>query len=231
MYSYMTLERVIVIKTVKNIHKFNNELKSIKDRSDYVSGIIEDNIDVIENHNKAGSESDLRKQKMLERNLEKLGTYLLRSSDVDGSRSLEDYPFYRDNYELYGQTITNSENEKIQRTVPIDPQENAFIFDENNSDNDIHLDKWRLFDFSSMKQDHKMYFLKNCLVSMSDSDNQFQEEYKESYEYILSLTKDDRDRTILDLTIEGWKQEDIAEKISISQQAVAKRLSRIVKDM
>lgn len=235
----MTQEKGKRMANIDKLQDFDYDLKTLKERKKHVENLISENYDIIERYTEESGNKI--SQERFARNLERLGTYLIRSSDIESPKSIPDYSFYREYYDLYSKTVTvdekglkpNGETTKVkkQRVETYSPQEDEYIFNQGNGESKAKIDKWKLFDFTKMNSNHKSMFIKTCLRGKDDEKNEMKEEYKETYEYLLSLTKDDKDIAILDMSINGKTQMEIAKKIGISQPAVVKRFKKIVEEM
>lgn len=154
--------------------------------------------------------------------IEALGTYLIRASDTESSRSGE-YSFF--------------ETEKDYRKVKIgrDSISTDVSSDEGFANyhctSDINYgsgyDKHTLFNFDLMSVDDKKRLIKTGLKYMDDVNIAFSEDLRSAYEYIMSMLEDERDKLIVDMLIDGMTESEIAKKLGIVQSSVNRRIDRM----
>ena len=156
--------------------------------------------------------------------IEALGTYLIRASDVESSRSGE-YSFF--------ETEKDYRKVKIGKdTISTDvSSDDGFANYHCTSDVDYGsgYDKHTLFNFDLMSVDDKKRLIKTGLKYMDDVNISFSEDLRSAYEYIMSMLDDEKDKLIVLMLIKGNTEKEIADYIGMARQNVNKRIDKICK--
>ena len=212
---------------VGRIRKFNNELKTIEERMEHVTNLLEvENYDMIDEY---AHTSMLEGNKRFEERptnitIEQLGTYLIRASDVESSRSGE-YSFF--------ETEKDYRKVKIGKdSISTDVSSDEGFANYHSTSDIVHeseYDKHVLFNFDLMSVDDKKRLIKTGLKYMDDVNISFSEDLRSAYEYIMSMLDDGKDRVIVSMLIKGQTEQEIADYIGMARQNVNKRIDKICK--
>lgn len=220
MFTYTTRERKVVL-IPSDIYKFDHSKKTIAERNQFVEELIDDNIEMIE---KFSTTQDSAGKQYLEQNLEKLGTFLLRSKDIKTARSIDEYTFYEEESDV-------NKIKSHNMTVPKDLEDNiAGYYDPFKEEEQPYGTVWHRFNFGEMDDKTKIKFIK---IGLKEKDNHFnpeQTKYQEAYEYICDIAGSDNVK-IIEMLMDNKKQVEIAKEMGISQPAIYKKIIRIMNEM
>jgi len=209
---------------LKKIRKFDNSLKTIDERREYVEKLLGNNVEMIDEHNHGAMlESDRLSENMpLNITIEEFGTYLLKSGDAESCRSGE-YTFYETERDY------RSRYKIGKASIATDMSSNDEFIDYagESVENNVEYDKYKLFNFSEMTIEQKKNLIRVGLKEKDNPNCAIKDDLQSAYEYIIDLLSDVKDKMIVEMLISGRAEPDIAASLCMTQQAVNKRLNRI----
>lgn len=210
-------------ESLKNIR--NDKEAKLKDRIDYVNSICEENIELFDTYTHSSMLEGNRRfeERSLNLTIEEMGTLLLRSSDAESCRKGE-YSFYEtesDYRRLYG-IGKNSISTNIEEREDI-------VYDRSTlEDSTERVATLALFNFENMSDKEKKNLL---MVGLKEKNNNEYENLMDylssSYDYVIDLLDDEKDREIVECIAKGMSQKEISNEVGIAQQNVSKRIKRI----
>lgn len=207
---------------LKKIRQFDNSLKTIDERREYVEKLLGDNVEMIDEHNHGAMlESDRLSENMpLNITIEEFGTYLLRASDVESTRSGENTFFETE--KRYRQYAIG------KASIATDMTTNDEFVDYAGEDGVCEsYNRYNLFNFDNMTPEQKKNLIRLGLKEKDNPDCAIKDDFQSAYEYIIDLLSDVKDKMIVEMLISGRAEPDIAASLCMTQQAVNKRLNRI----
>lgn len=208
---------------LKNIKKFDSSFKTAEERLDYINNLIENNNnELLKYLTTYMLEEDSRiEQKPVNIAIEQLGTYLIRARDNESCRSGE-YSFYETEADYRGYKIgMNSFATDIE-------ERNDLEYDEFHKNSDgLNINVYEIFNFGNMSVEEKKRLIKHGLREKDNDFSRLQDIMQDCYDYILDTLEDERDKIIIELTVKGNTENEIAETIGIARQNVNKRMKRI----
>ena len=221
-------ERKMGFKELKSINKTDNKIKKLDERLEYVNNIIYKNIETVSKYSsESANNGTMAESNPFNITIEQLGTYLLRSEEVDSCRD-GDYSFF--------------ETEKDYRKVKIGSSSMAVVFGDNageyqvedesigssdSLDYDFFCDK--LIDIDCMSGLEISNLLKkgSQIIFSEELNPDIVEAMKVAHKEILRRLKDDTDISIVKMIIEGMKEMEIAKELGINQSSVNRRFFNI----
>lgn len=205
---------------------FKNVGNSLEDRKKHVQDIL----DELEDHTKVAS-STLVADRSFEKDpyfssLDQLGTFILKSSDIDSCRSIDDSFYeterdYRSRYEIgknsYSTDFTLPEND---------------LRDNEYAQEDISIDiYYKMFNITAMSDSEIKRLIKYVLPKRNE-DISIKGKLLELYDLVNEIVEDTNDavnKTIFDLLVNGSTESEISKVVNMSQAAVNKRISKMCK--
>ena len=207
--------------------KLDADLEKLNERESFVEKVVETNFDEFELGMKMlVSDNRQFSQQKVPRALDWMGTYLLKSKDIESCRKLENYTFYYDE--------TDMKRGKIAAcTVSVDLEAsrnlhgNKSVFDEDPFDVRVErlVNRLRL---DQMDSSQKKKLIKMGLKHKDKVNDELQEVMQELYQIICEGVWKETDIEIIDMMILGYKEKEIASLLGESQQATHKKINRIV---
>lgn len=206
---------------LKKIRKFDNSLKTIDERREYVEKLFDENVEMIDEHNHGAMLDSERLSENMPLNItiEEFGTYLLRSSDVESSRS-GDNTFFETEKRYRQYAIGRA-------SIATDMNSNDEFIDYAGEEMCESYNKYDLFNFDKMTPEQKKNLIRLGLKEKDNPDCAIKDDLQSAYEYIIDLLGDVKDKMIVEMLISGRAEPDIAASLCMTQQAVNKRLNRI----
>lgn len=211
---------------VGRIRKFSNELKTIEERVQHVTNLLEvENYDMIDTYSRTSMlEGNKRfEERPINITIEALGTYLIRANDTESSRSGE-YSFF--------------ETEKDYRKVKIG--KDTISTDTSLSDeiggmgiaSDTYFAKEERKDLTLDVSELDSTQIKRLIrMGLSEKDNKtskLQRTMAVIYNDIDKVVVGDLDKDILNLMVSGLSDEEISVELSIPRRTVNYRVNKIV---
>ena len=200
-------------KTLKEVRKFNNDIKTFEERKDFIETLYQD---------KEVLEEAMHNDKIA-KTIEEQATYLLNSSDVSSGRKIEESYYrdevdYRSNYPIGNKTISTDieQREDIHQTTNhIDE-----MFNEDSRFDDM-------FCLLNMTTEEKKKLIKVGLKEKDNKDSTLQEVMQRLYDEIMSKLTDEIDKKIVELIHFDISMDSISDELNINKRNVYKRFERI----
>ncbi|MGX6979027.1 hypothetical protein ACWN8V_07190 [Vagococcus elongatus] len=158
--------------------------------------------------------------------LDQLGTFILKSGDVDSCRSIED-SFYETERDYRSRYEIGKNSYSTDFTLP----ENDVKADSSKQEGISIEDYYRMFNISAMSENEVKRVIKYALPKRSD-DISISGKLNELYELINEIVdgmSDVINKTIFDLLVSGSTESEISKVVNMSQAAVNKRISKMCK--
>lgn len=205
---------------IDKLKSFDSSKKLYEDRKEHVEKVLE-TIDV-NNIVKSSIDNTYRMYKIEDR-IEKLGTYLLKSCDVESERSIK-YSFYRDE-NRYGEYAIGKKTD----IVDFDFADSRI---KNIEKNDDYLKEeyiYRLFDPEKLTLREKRNILKIGVSQIGKIENTFLiDELENFFEYYINKTKNGKDLLIINYASQGLTDKEISNKIKVPRRTVSEIISRVI---
>ena len=207
------------------IKKFDGNLKTLDERISFVENLVASNIDEINEYIESGMlKKDIRiEQQPLNITIEQLGNYIIRSNDTPSSRDGE-YSFFETEGDYRKTAIGKnsvSSDESSNEWFENDVIEEV-LYDEYNEYN-----RYKLFNFDNMTTEDKKRLIKFGLIEKDNEHCGLKDDLKSSYEYIMDMLTDDKDRFVVEMLMIGMTESDIAKELGVVQSSVNRRIDRI----
>lgn len=205
---------------IKKLRKFDNSKKNYRDRKEHVEKVLSEvNIDEVI---RDCLDSESKTYGRLEDYLDDLGTYLLKSHDIETCRNVED-SFY--------------EREIDYKRKPIDRQSSSVDFMERTDicikeDNDELNEEYifRLFDEDNLTQKDKRNLLRIGVSEIKNIHNEhLRNEIENFFDSQINKVRSGKDLLVINYLAKGLTDNEIADKLKVSQQAISKRFKKISK--
>lgn len=205
---------------VKKLRNFDNKRKTYKDRKEHVEKVLND-VDVSEALRGCLSGFDDNGYNYIEYSLDELGTYLLKSHDVESERKIEN-SFYQREKDYYKSAINkNSVHTDFYN------ENQQFTLDENVEEPYIEY-LYKLF--SEADTTSKRNIIK---AISSDEFNELDDcalkdfitTYFEDY---INESRDGKDLLVLNFLARGMTDKETSAKLKISRPAVSKRIKKVI---
>lgn len=206
------------------MNKFDYSLRSYDERNDYINKLLESNIEEFSNPEMLQDDKTMRDKETI---LERCGTYLLESKGLLSERSLEE-SFY----------ITESQYRKRaigKNSISTDIEQREDLHQHYDEHNELHTKLnnqyiYRLFNLNKMDFASKKRLLKFGLKQKDNPENELSKTMEDIYEMVVETIQNQKDRDTLDLFISGLTEQEIAIKQNVSQQAINKRICKIIEN-
>lgn len=211
------------MKTIDKSEWFKNENRSLKGRIEQVENIVDTlDSDIDETKKCLDLEAKFEDSDLL-KSLEQLGTYILKSPDVDSCRKVdrsfyETESDYRSRYKIgkksYSRDFSLPENDVEEKRV------------------DLFISNYNIYDIlniSELNEKQVKKVIKNALP-LRNSDVYFSGKMKELYEYLAEIVEssnDEMNKLIFYLYADGKTESMISTNVQMSQAAVNKRIYKI----
>lgn len=191
---------------------------SCDERIKYVNEVIENHLDKLTP--KDGELSELGNK--ITYTLEKLGTYIIQSNDIKSERRV-DKSFYRTE-KNYRQTAMGRHTE----TVDFESREDLHnLIDEGGGGQYSQEYLSKLFNFASMSDKEKYRVIKYGLPEKG-GETQLAPIFDYVYDLLIEACENDTDKQIIECLVHNLSQTDIGLELHISQQAVYKRIKKLI---
>lgn len=212
--------------------RHDNRLKRLDKRKEWVEKTIENSLEEYE----CGLETLLNTGARFEtlkvpRALDFMGSYLLKSLDVDSTRELEDYVFYVDEREYNSHGTTKD-------TIHIDLEENEDLFRDEGLDYGESSEfssrvcrMLEMLDIGEMEYEEKRALLYKGLAEKDKPFSGLQEVMSHTYNLVISEMNKETDKEIVNMIIQGKTEEEIAKYQNCTQQNINKKIRRIIRNM
>lgn len=207
---------------IKNLKKFNNELKTLEERKSFVQDLLDENIEMIEGYTSTSMlEGENRfEEKELNITIEMLATYLLKSQDVESCRSGE-FTFY--------------ESERDYRSR-YQIGKNTYSTDMSNRDDisKIHYDSYdgtedeMTIDVSVMNSKEIAKLIRLGIREKDIEGSRLKRYMEMLYSYIYINLNTDRDLKIFDLMISGKSDNEISDTTGLPRRTVNYNVNKII---
>lgn len=215
------------------VARHDNRLKRLSKRTEWVEKTIENNIEEYEygldTLLNGGARFETQK---VPRALDFMGTYLLKSLDIETTRMVDEYNFYVDEREY------NSHG-SMSDTVYVDIDENVDLFSDRRNDDSYQQDGFsaRLYKMLEMLNLEEMEFeekKKLLYRGIPEKDNPLsalRDIMQNVYELVMNSISKESDKEIVVMIIAGKTEEEIALHQNCTQQNINKKIKRIVNNM
>ena len=206
---------------LKKLKSFDNTKKKYEDRKKHVEDVLDSvELDEILAQAVCGDDYTLGK---IEKSLEDLGTYLLKSSDIESERKIKN-SFYRDEIRYREYAIG-----KNTASVDFENREDLHIIHDYE---DVELSEdyiFSLFDPEKITAKEKRNVLKIGVKELSLIKNKYLiDEIEYLFEEQVEKSKNGKDLLVINYASKGLTDKEIARKIKIPRQTVSKIINRMI---
>ena len=206
---------------LKKLKSFDNKKKKYEDRKKHVEDVLDSvELDEILAQAVCGDDYTLGK---IEKSLEDLGTYLLKSSDIESERKIKN-SFYRDEIRYREYAIG-----KNTASVDFEDREDLHIIHDYE---DVELSEdyiFSLFDPEKITAKEKRNVLKIGVKELSLIKNKYLiDEIEYLFEEQVEKSKNGKDLLVTNYAAKGLTDKEIARKIKIPRQTVSKIINRMI---
>ena len=206
---------------LKKLKSFDNKKKKYEDRKKHVEDVLDSvELDEILAQAVCGDDYTLGK---IEKSLEDLGTYLLKSSDIESERKIKN-SFYRDEIRYREYAIG-----KNTASVDFENREDLHIIHDYE---DVELSEdyiFSLFDPDKITAKEKRNVLKIGVKELSLIKNKYLiDEIEYLFEEQVEKSKNGKDLLVINYAAKGLTDKEIARKIKIPRQTVSKIINRMI---
>ena len=206
---------------LKKLKSFDNTKKKYEDRKKHVEDVLDSvELDGILAQAVCGDDYTLGK---IEKSLEDLGTYLLKSSDIESERKIKN-SFYRDEIRYREYAIG-----KNTASVDFENREDLHIIHDYE---DVELSEdyiFSLFDPEKITAKEKRNVLKIGVKELSLIKNKYLiDEIEYLFEEQVEKSKNGKDLLVINYASKGLTDKEIARKIKIPRQTVSKIINRMI---
>lgn len=208
---------------IRNIRKFNNELKSYEDRREYAESILEENVDMIDNYARTRMLDDDRlfEDKPINATLEEWGTYLLRGAEVDSAR-VGEYPFFETEKDYRKMRI----GEK-SISVDVNSEDKFDLFGGLDSNLDKEDEEPMVIDLDSMGSKEIGRLIRLGISEKDEESSKLRIFMQDFYDYIVEELKKEIDKDIFGLMITGKNDIEISEILGAPRRTINYRVNKI----
>ena len=206
---------------LKKIRKFDNSLKTIDERREYVEKLLGDNVEMIDEHNHGAMlESDRLSENMpLNITIEEFGTYLLKSGDAESCRSGE-YTFYETERDY------RSRYKIGKASIATDMSSNDEFIDYAGES----VDSCLYINVSTMDSTQVKRLIRMGLSEKDVDGSGLQDVMSEIYE-ISRKRIDEKDLPVFEMMVDGMSDGEISDALGIPRRSVNYMVNRIVKSI
>lgn len=206
---------------LKKLKSFDNKKKKYEDRKKHVEDVLDSvELDEILAQAVCGDDYTLGK---IEKSLEDLGTYLLKSSDIESERKIKN-SFYRDEIRYREYAIG-----KNTTSVDFEAREDLHIIHDYE---DVELSEdyiFSLFDPEKITAKEKRNVLKIGVKELSLIKNKYLiDEIEYLFEEQIENSRSGKDLLVINYAAKGLTDKEIARKIKIPRQTVSKIINRMI---
>ena len=222
-----TRTEILECDDLVELGRLDNNLKTIDERLNFVENIVDENyrLDMQIRHTVMNG-NRRAEEKPLNITIERMGTYLLRSSDIESCRK-GDYSFFEAERDYRKMKVGKA---SISTDFASEEEFRDYSINDDDDDNDIDFkyDKYRLFNFNEMTPDQKKRLIKKGLKEKDNEYCTIREDLRSAYEYIMDMLTDEKDLDIVDMLISGMTEAEIADEMGVKRQGINKRIKNIV---
>ena len=206
---------------LKKLKSFDNTKKKYEDRKKHVEGVLDSvELDEILAQAVCGDDYTLGK---IEKSLEDLGTYLLKSSDIESERKIKN-SFYRDEIRYREYAIG-----KNTASVDFENREDLHIIHDYE---DVELSEdyiFSLFDPEKITAKEKRNVLKIGVKELSLIKNKYLiDEIEYLFEEQIENSRSGKDLLIINYASMGLTDYEISKKLKIPRRTISENLKKIV---
>ena len=206
---------------LKKLKSFDNKKKKYEDRKKHVEDVLDSvELDEILAQAVCGDDYTLGK---IEKSLEDLGTYLLKSSDIESERKIKN-SFYRDEIRYREYAIG-----KNTTSVDFEDREDLHTIHDYE---DVELSEdyiFSLFDPEKITAKEKRNVLKIGVKELSLIKNKYLiDEIEYLFDEQVEKSKNGKDLLVINYAANGLTDKEIARKIKIPRQTVSKIINRMI---
>ena len=207
---------------LKKLKSFDNTKKKYEDRKKHVEDVLDSvELDEILAQAVCGDDYTLGK---IEKSLEDLGTYLLKSSDIESERKIKN-SFYRDETRYREYAIG-----KNTASVDFENREDLHVIHDYE---DVELSEdyiFSLFDPEKITEKEKRNVLKIGVKELPNIKNKYLiDEIENLFDEQIDKTQSGRDLLIINYATKGLTDMEISKKISLPKSTTTYVLSKILK--
>ena len=206
---------------LKKLKSFDNKKKKYEDRKKHVEDVLDTvELDEILAQAVCGDDYTLGK---IEKSLEDLGTYLLKSSDIESERKIKN-SFYRDEIRYREYAIG-----KNTASVDFENREDLHII-HDYEDVDLSEDYiFSLFDPEKITAKEKRNVLKIGVKELSLIKNKYLiDEIEYLFEEQIENSRSGKDLLIINYASMGLTDYEISKKLKIPRRTISENLKKIV---
>ena len=206
---------------LKKLKSFDNKKKKYEDRKKHVEDVLDSvELDEILAQAVCGDDYTLGK---IEKSLEDLGTYLLKSSDIESERKIKN-SFYRDEIRYREYAIG-----KNTTSVDFENREDLHIIHDYE---DVELSEdyiFSLFDPEKITAKEKRNVLKIGVKELSLIKNKYLiDEIEYLFEEQIENSRSGKDLLIINYASMGLTDYEISKKLKIPRRTISENLKKIV---
>ena len=206
---------------LKKLKSFDNKKKKYEDRKKHVEDVLDSvELDEILAQAVCGDDYTLGK---IEKSLEDLGTYLLKSSDIESERKIKN-SFYRDETRYREYAIG-----KNTASVDFENREDLHIIHDYE---DVELSEdyiFSLFDPEKITAKEKRNVLKIGVKELSLIKNKYLiDEIEYLFEEQIENSRSGKDLLIINYASMGLTDYEISKKLKIPRRTISENLKKIV---
>lgn len=206
---------------LKKLKSFDNKKKKYEDRKKHVEDVLDSvELDEILAQAVCGDDYTLGK---IEKSLEDLGTYLLKSSDIESERKIKN-SFYRDEIRYREYAIG-----KNTASVDFENREDLHIIHDYE---DVELSEdyiFSLFDPEKITAKEKRNVLKIGVKELSLIKNKYLiDEIEYLFEEQIENSRSGKDLLIINYASMGLTDYEISKKLKIPRRTISENLKKIV---
>ena len=206
---------------LKKLKSFDNKKKKYEDRKKHVEDVLDSvELDEILAQAVCGDDYTLGK---IEKSLEDLGTYLLKSSDIESERKIKN-SFYRDEIRYREYAIG-----KNTASVDFENREDLHIIHDYE---DVELSEdyiFSLFDPEKITAKEKRNVLKIGVKELSLIKNKYLiDEIEYLFEEQIENSRSGKDLLIINYAAMGLTDYEISKKLKIPRRTISENLKKIV---
>ena len=206
---------------LKKLKSFDNKKKKYEDRKKHVEDVLDSvELDEILAQAVCGDDYTLGK---IEKSLEDLGTYLLKSSDIESERKIKN-SFYRDEIRYREYAIG-----KNTTSVDFEDREDLHIIHDYE---DVELSEdyiFNLFDPEKITAKEKRNVLKIGVKELSLIKNKYLiDEIEYLFEEQIENSRSGKDLLIINYAAMGLTDYEISKKLKIPRRTISENLKKIV---
>ena len=206
---------------LKKLKSFDNKKKKYEDRKKHVEDVLDSvELDEILAQAVCGDDYTLGK---IEKSLEDLGTYLLKSSDIESERKIK-YSFYRDETRYREYAIGKN-------TIPVDFEDREDLHTIHDYE-DVELSEdyiFSLFDPEKITAKEKRNVLKIGVKELSLIKNKYLiDEIEYLFEEQIENSRSGKDLLIINYASMGLTDYEISKKLKIPRRTISENLKKIV---